>query len=148
MALTVYSAVDGRFTTKGSKLTIAETDANWVGLHDLIDANTALIQASQGGVVHGVQEVAASSDWNGISPIIEVDTSTVVTVTILTADVVQGNRVTILDATGNAASENITVIIEGGQTISGAGSYTISDAYGFVTIHCGATNTFVINENN
>ena len=43
MALTLRTQTDARFTTKASELTHIELDDNFIGIHDLIDANTTTL---------------------------------------------------------------------------------------------------------
>lgn len=136
MALTLRETTDARFTNKGAKLTNSEMDANFVGLHDLIDANASNIQLIAGSTLFGVQELENTGEWNGTSPVIEVDCSTnTPTITIPTEYEVSGMRVTIIDIAGNANTNNITIVLESGNNISGAANYQIATDEGAVTIH-------------
>lgn len=133
---------DPRFTTTGAKMSNSELDDNWIYLHDLIDALETQVELSQGAVAYGIQEIAASDNWNGTSPTIEVDTSAgAITVTIPTALIVAGNRVTIYDGYGNASSNNITVEGQASEKIDGAASATISTNYGHLTLQCTSLTT-------
>lgn len=133
---------DARFTTTGAKMSNSELDDNWIYLHDLIDALEAQVELSQGAVSYGIQEMSSSDNWNGESPLIEVDTNAApVTVTIPTALIVAGNRVTIYDAYGNASVNNITVQGAASEKIDGATSATISTNYGHLTLQCTSVTT-------
>ena len=137
MALNLRQETDVRFTTKGSKLTNKELDDTLIGLHDLIDNLETTVQSSAGGTNFGIQQLSANGDWNGESAVIEVDTNGgAVTVTIPTALIVPGNRITILDAGGNAGTDNITIEGQASEKIDGATSKVISSDYGSVTLQC------------
>lgn len=52
------------------------------------------------------------------------------------ANVGSGKQFIVKDGTGNAATENITIIPQSGQTIDGAASKVINTAYGVVRVYC------------
>lgn len=65
--------------------------------------------------------------------VVEVDSTTLVrTVTLPLASTCPGCKIVIVDSKGQAATHNITVQRQGGDTISGATSKVINSAWGFV----------------
>jgi len=64
------------------------------------------------------------------------------TVTLATADVIDGIHITINDESGAAGTNNITIATEGSETIDGASTATISSNYGSVSVYCNGTNWF------
>lgn len=133
--LYLRETTDARFTNKGSKITNAELDGTFIGLHDLIDALEATIELSAGAVIYGVQDEAGDVSWNGTSPQLEIDTTdSARAITLPTATCVQGYRVTIIDDSGNANSNNITISTEGSEQINGSDTLVISSDYGAVTL--------------
>lgn len=134
---TTRETTDPRVTNKNAELTFAELDANLIALLDALDAYTDQLELSAGGVYHGFQEEVSSTNWNGTSPVIEVDvTDNTATITLMTENAVQGNRVTISDNAGNASSNNITIQGEGGEKIDGSASKVLSSDYASVTLQC------------
>jgi len=55
-----------------------------------------------------------------------------------------GDRVTVKDIAGNAATKPIVITPTGGGTIDGGPSYTISSNYGAVTLFFASSNWFVV----
>lgn len=53
-------------------------------------------------------------------------------------------EIVVLDKSGVAGTNNITVVPDGTDTISGAASYVISTNYGAVTLVCDGSNWFVV----
>jgi hypothetical protein len=64
------------------------------------------------------------------------------TITLATADTVAGRVIIVKDESGGAGTNNITVTTQGGQTIDGAASITISSNYGVVRVYSDGTNWF------
>ena len=64
------------------------------------------------------------------------------TITLATADVVVGRIIIIKDESGAAATNNITINTQGGQTIDGVATVTISANYGVVKVYSDGTNWF------
>jgi len=55
-----------------------------------------------------------------------------------------GGRIYLVCDKGNAAANNVTVTPQGGETISGAGSYVISSNYGRVWLQSDGSDWYVI----
>ena len=68
--------------------------------------------------------------------------STTVTVTILTADIVAGRLFIIKDESGDAGSNNITVATEMAETIDGQATASISVNFGSLRLYTNGTNLF------
>lgn len=67
-----------------------------------------------------------------------------VTVTLPTDDVTyfSGRNVSVVDQSGNASGDNITIATQGAEKINGADTYTISADYGAVTLYNDGSNWF------
>lgn len=70
------------------------------------------------------------------------DTSAVRTITISTADVVDGRTFIFKDESGAAGTNNITIDTEGAETIDGAASVLITVNYGAVKLYSDGSNIF------
>ena len=66
-----------------------------------------------------------------------------VAITLPTAQVASGRKITVKDAGGSAGANNITVDTEGAETIDGAATAVISGNYNFISIYCDGTNWFL-----
>lgn len=73
-----------------------------------------------------------------------VTNSTPITVNIPTTERVTGRILVIVDRSGNAATNNITIDPEGTTTINGKSTYVINQNYGSVVLYCGGSNWFVM----
>lgn len=69
--------------------------------------------------------------------------TTAVTITLSTADAKKGRVITVVDVSGNAGTNNITINTEGTANING-GTLTISSNYGSFKVICNGTNWFTI----
>lgn len=75
--------------------------------------------------------------------VIYVDTSGgAVTVTLASADVADGNQITIIDSGGSSGTNNITIDTEGTETIDGSSSITIENDSSARTVSSDGTNWF------
>ena len=66
-----------------------------------------------------------------------------VTITLPTAQVVDGRTIIIKDAGGNAGTNNITVATEGAETIDGAATAVIAADYNSINLYCDGSNWFI-----
>ena len=71
-------------------------------------------------------------------------TAAVTSLTLPTAQCVDGRLVIIKDAGGNASVNNITVDTEGAETIDGAATAVISGDYDSITLYSNGTNWYII----
>lgn len=71
-------------------------------------------------------------------------TAAVTSLTLPTAQVVAGRKITIKDAGGSAGTNNITIDTEGAQTIDGAATAVINGNYDYITLYCDGSNWFII----
>jgi len=71
-------------------------------------------------------------------------TAAVTSLTIPTAQMVEGRVIVIKDAAGNAGTNNITIDTEGAQTIDGAATLVLSGDYDSVTLYCDGSNLFIM----
>jgi len=69
------------------------------------------------------------------------------TVTLSTADRVQGRIQIVKDRSGNATANNIKIDTEGATNIDGAASINISTDWGWKVVYCGGSHWFVIGSN-
>ena len=65
------------------------------------------------------------------------------TITIPSAQIVDGREITIKDATFNASVENITIVTEGAETIDGAANLLIDTDGGSYTLYFYDGNVFI-----
>jgi len=70
-------------------------------------------------------------------------TGAVTSLTLPTAQVVQGRELIVKDAGGNAGTNNITVDTEGSETIDGAATAVINGNYDAARFYSDGTNWFV-----
>jgi len=71
-------------------------------------------------------------------------TAAVTSLTLPTAQVVDGRTIVIKDAGGEAATNNITIDTEGSETIDGRAIYTMNNDYESITIYSDGSNWYVI----
>lgn len=137
MSKFLRETVDPRFTNKAAKITNAEYDETLIDFHDDIDALTAQLALSAGGVLDGIQVVTSSPEnWNEESPKVVCRTDDMAYSILISTDAVSvpGMKVTICDENGNANANNITITCEGGELINGSGSYVINTNWDNVTL--------------
>ena len=65
------------------------------------------------------------------------------TITIPTAQIVAGRSIRIIDSGGNASVNNITVVGQGGELISGSASAILSGDYNSIDLTFSATAMFI-----
>lgn len=97
------------------------------------------------GKTVGLSREASASGFtsSGKSIAAITDTTSARTVTLATADAKAGRVVVVKDESGGAGSQNaITIDTEGGETIDGAGSTSISTDHGSVRLYSDGTNWF------
>jgi len=103
---------------------------------------------SYGGRIENVTTVnAATYDLLAGDYILNVTytvTAAVTSLTLPTAQVVEGRVVIIKDAGGNASANNITIDTEGAETIDGSATLVMSSDYEWVTLYSDGSNWFVI----
>ena len=71
-------------------------------------------------------------------------TGAVTSLTLPTAQTVEGRIITIKDAGGLAGTNNITIDTEAAQTIDGAATYVITVNYSDITLYCDGSNWLTI----
>jgi len=76
--------------------------------------------------------------------VIYTTTAAVTSLTLPTAQTLRGRKITIKDAGGAAAANNITIDTEGAETIDGAATLVINVNYNFVSLYSDGTNWFII----
>jgi len=91
-------------------------------------------------------QINTSTNITSLREICLVDTTSAAVTLLIATEIklANGAIITIKDATGNAATNNITIAPLGGGTIDGVGSYVISTNYGFVKIISTGTGVFNI----
>jgi hypothetical protein len=95
--------------------------------HPLIDSNTTLDDGTSVALVNTNQGTF--------------------TITLPSAAVHPGNKITIKDKAGNASSNNITVDTEGSESIDGSSTLTINTDRGYVTVTADFDGWFVVGRN-
>jgi hypothetical protein len=70
------------------------------------------------------------------------DTTAARTITLATADNIDGRIIIIKDESGGASTNHITIVTEGSETIDGAVSITITVDYGVLRVYSNGTNWF------
>lgn len=95
------------------------------------------------------RKVSGASDIDSAGAIILAVTTTPRTVTLLSADIVQKDRVFIIqDETGTAGDFgfDITVVTEGAETINGAAGVSVTSDYGNLILYSDGANLFILNK--
>ena len=67
----------------------------------------------------------------------------VVTLTVLTANIVAGGRCVIKDSGGKAGTNNITIVGQSGETIDGSASAVLTGDYNAINLYSDGTNLFI-----
>ena len=70
-------------------------------------------------------------------------TGAVTSLTLLTAQCVEGRVLTIKDAGGLAGTNNITIDTEGAEKIDGSDTAVIAANYNAINLYCDGTNWFI-----
>jgi len=71
-------------------------------------------------------------------------TGAVTSLTLPTAQVVQGRVLCIKDAGGLASTNNITIDTEGSETIDGDATWVINGNYDWLSLYCDGSNWFIL----
>lgn len=136
---TVYAEADGSGGLQNLRVDFPE-DVR-VGGDILTTGGTTLFDASAGAngqfprtVLDDERVVSSTQTANYTTSgeeVIPVDPSGgAITITVASADISEGNFITVVDVTGNAGTNTITIDTEGSETIDDASSVTIEDDYG------------------
>lgn len=125
------------------------TDMDAAG-NDLVDGGTTVWDTSEGHVPRGsLDDVRATTTVTSASyttsdeEVVFVDTATIggaSTITLASADAVDGNAIRIMDVAGSAKANPITVDTEGSETIDGDSSITIDTDYNAYVLISDGTN--------
>jgi len=93
-----------------------------------------------------VKRTATAEDYttSGETIVGVTDTTAARTITLATADCVEGRLITIKDESGGAGTHSITIATEGSETIDGASTVTISTNYGCIRLYSNGNNWFTI----
>lgn len=109
-----------------------------IGLDPVVSAGGDLVYVATAGDL-----TTAGENRIGVT-----DTSVVRTITISTADITNaafiGRVIIINDESGGAGTNNIIIDTEGGETIDGVASLSITVDYGDVSIYSDGTNLFTV----
>ena len=88
-------------------------------------------------------ETAVSMTTAGQRIILVTDTAAARTITIKTTDFKLYHEILIIDTSGLAGTNNITIDTEGTEKINGVDTEVISTNYGFRRLYCDGTNMFI-----
>ena len=111
------------------------------------DGNTTLNKLTLNNGISFKRKASGAADMDSSNANILAVNNTAAprTVTLLTADVIDGTPRWIKDESGGAFTNNITIVTEGSETIDGATTKTISADFGDLTVYSNGTNWFVRN---
>lgn len=137
-------------------LTIGTDVSSHLDGNDLLDSSggTTVFDQTTGNVPRPQVDdertnttVTSSTYTTSDEEVVLVDTATIggsSTITLASADVSAGNVIGILDLTGSAGTNNITVDTGSSETIDGNSSHTIDQDYGGGVFICDGTNWITI----
>jgi hypothetical protein len=123
-----------------------------VGGNDLEDSGTTIWDTSESNVPRGQVDrdratVTVTSDiTTSGQEVFLIDTTAARTITLASADAVDGREMRFKDTTGNATANTITIATEGGETIDGASTITLEKDYKAVTLVSDGTNWYILSE--
>jgi len=123
-----------------------------VGGNDLEDSGTTIWDTSEGNVPRNQVDrdrntVTVSGDiTTSGEEVFFIDSTAARTVTLASADAVDGREMRFKDETGNATENSITIATEGGETIDGASTITLEKDYKAVTLVSNGTNWYILSE--
>ena len=83
-------------------------------------------------------------DADNLLHITYTSTAAVTALTIPTAQALVGRKIIFKDAGGNASTNNITIVTEGGELIDGQATYVMNSNYESITLYSDGTNWFII----
>jgi len=147
-ALTSYPLPIGDLDSPYALPSITDMDVDSTDLTDSTGPGT-LYDASAGEFLRGVLDQnrntssVSSNTTTSDEEILFVDTSGgAVTITLASADAVDGNHIIVVDSGGSADSNPLTIDTEGSETIDGVSSVTVETAYGAQVLSSDGTNWF------
>jgi hypothetical protein len=122
--------------------TLGKAALRWGGLFSasLVDDGNSVELNNEIIVERSATAANASSSNQTILGV--TDTSAARTITLATADVVDGRIIIIKDESGGATTNNITIVTEGSETIDGEASIAITADYGVLRLYSNGTNWF------
>lgn len=101
-------------------------------------------QRKQLNVGRKINTVSSNVTTSGEETIFADVSSSGLTVTLASADVFEGSRVKVVDNTGNAGTNNITIDTEGSENINGESSTVINNNFEALTLESDGTNWFIV----
>ena len=139
-------ATDSNLSLEADRIVVSvQTDSMAGGNPDDYIATKKFTEDTQ---LNNIQTVSTATEdivvsQNNICHVTHTTTGNV-TLQFLTADITNGDnwQVVIKDAGANAATNNITIITQGSETIDGAANLVISTNNGSVTVYTDGTNLF------
>jgi len=147
-SLTSYPLPIGDLDSPYALPSITDMDVDSTDLTDSTGPGT-LYDASAGEFLRGVLDQnrntssVSSNTTTSDEEILFVDTSGgAVTITLASADAVDGNHIIVVDSGGSADSNPLTIDTEGSETIDGVSSVTVETAYGAQVLSSDGTNWF------
>lgn len=87
--------------------------------------------------------ISADYTTTATDQILNVTTTTSITITLATVACEAGKFYTIKDKTGGAGTYPITIATQGAETIDGAATFTINTNYGAIEVFSDGTNWFI-----
>jgi len=155
--VTVDGTSEGTFALQNTASSAEEFEVSIVNAGSTATAVVDDIEVSSGGVnadtpLGSRVTLDASKDTatvtsnvltNGQRTIFTDVSGGALTVTLSNADTIEGKEITVVDSTGNAGTNNITVDTEGTQTINGDTDAIINDNFEALTFQSDGTNFFI-----
>jgi len=121
---------------------------NWVDNGtNIYPKNNRILESKSGRIIKITTVNAATYDLLITDYILHVTyttTAAVTSLTLPTAQTVEGRTIVIKDAGGNAVANNITIDTEASEKIDGADTYVINGDYNSVTLYSNGSHWFVI----